>query len=73
MELPDGQGSVSPHKDLFFPVSHAEDLYYGPDLPVSAIGGLVGDEAQTFMVVTDVLFCFFFTIPSHCISYANRF
>ncbi|XP_064000506.1 cilia- and flagella-associated protein 43 [Pogoniulus pusillus] len=49
VELPDGQGSVSPHKDLFFPVSHTEDPYYGPDLPVSAIGGLVGDDAQTFM------------------------
>lgn len=53
MKLPDGQGSVSPCKDLFFPVSHSEDPYHGPDLPVSAIAGLVGDEAETFMVVTD--------------------
>ncbi|XP_067995516.1 cilia- and flagella-associated protein 43 isoform X1 [Melanerpes formicivorus] len=49
VKLPDVEGSVSPHKDLFFPVSHSEDSYYGPDLPVSAIAGLVGDEAQTFM------------------------
>ncbi|KAM6092199.1 cilia- and flagella-associated protein 43 isoform 2-T3 [Theristicus caerulescens] len=49
VKLPDGQGSVSPHTDLFFPVSHIEDPYHGPDLPVSAIAGLVGDEAETFM------------------------
>ncbi|XP_074731329.1 cilia- and flagella-associated protein 43 isoform X1 [Strix uralensis] len=49
VKLPDGQGTVSPHKDLFFPVSHSEDPYHGPDLPVSAIAGLVGEEAETFM------------------------
>ncbi|XP_009572136.1 PREDICTED: WD repeat-containing protein 96, partial [Fulmarus glacialis] len=49
VKLPDGQGSVSPHEDLFFPVSCSEDPYHGPDLPVSAIAGLVGDEAETFM------------------------
>ncbi|NXN32215.1 CFA43 protein, partial [Nycticryphes semicollaris] len=49
VKLHDGQGSVTPHTDLFFPVSHSEDSYYGPDLPVSAIAGLVGDEAETFM------------------------
>ncbi|KFP60462.1 WD repeat-containing protein 96, partial [Cariama cristata] len=41
VKLPDGQGSMSPHKDLFFPVSRCEDPYHGPDLPVSAIAGLV--------------------------------
>ncbi|KFO69527.1 WD repeat-containing protein 96, partial [Cuculus canorus] len=41
VELPDGQESLSPSKGLFFPVSHTEDQYYGPDLPVSAIAGLV--------------------------------
>ncbi|XP_009867672.1 PREDICTED: WD repeat-containing protein 96, partial [Apaloderma vittatum] len=49
VKLPDGRGSLSSHKDLFFPVSHSEDSYHGPDLPVSAIAGLVGDEAETFM------------------------
>ncbi|XP_064320171.1 cilia- and flagella-associated protein 43 [Phalacrocorax carbo] len=49
VKLPDRQGSVNLHKDLFFPVSRSEDSYYGPDLPVSAIAGLVGDEAETFM------------------------
>lgn len=59
MKLPDGQGSVSSRKDLFFPVSRSEDPYHGPDLPVSAIAGLVGDEAETFMVVTDFFpFCY---------------
>uniref|UniRef100_A0A8C0HNF2 Cilia- and flagella-associated protein 43 n=1 Tax=Buteo japonicus TaxID=224669 RepID=A0A8C0HNF2_9AVES len=65
VKLPDGQGSVSPRKDLFFPVSHGEDPYHGPDLPVSAIAGLVGDEAETFMVVTD-LFPFYLHPTAHC-------
>ncbi|XP_065528265.1 cilia- and flagella-associated protein 43 isoform X1 [Lathamus discolor] len=49
VELPDAQGSVSHHTDLFFPISYDEDPYYGPLLPVSAIAGLEGDEAETFM------------------------
>ncbi|XP_027753820.1 cilia- and flagella-associated protein 43 isoform X2 [Empidonax traillii] len=49
VELPDEQGSISPHEDLFFPVSRSDDPYHGPDLPVSAIAGLVGDEAETFV------------------------
>ncbi|XP_068253553.1 cilia- and flagella-associated protein 43 [Nyctibius grandis] len=49
VKLPDGHRSMSSQKDLFFPVSHREDPYHGPDLPVSAIAGLVGDEAETFM------------------------
>ncbi|GAB0192063.1 cilia- and flagella-associated protein 43 [Grus japonensis] len=40
VKLPDGQRSMRPHKDLFFPVSHSQDPYHGPDLPVSAIAGL---------------------------------
>ncbi|XP_071605436.1 cilia- and flagella-associated protein 43 isoform X1 [Heliangelus exortis] len=48
VKLPNGQDSTSPGEDLFFPVSHSEDQYYGPVLPVSAIAGLVGDEAETF-------------------------
>lgn len=53
LELPDDQGAVSPHEDLFFPSSRNDDPYYGPDLPVSAIAGLEGDEAETFVVVTE--------------------
>ncbi|RMC11416.1 hypothetical protein DUI87_11535 [Hirundo rustica rustica] len=50
VELPDNCGAVSPRKDLFFPPSRNDDPYYGPDLPVSAIAGLEGDEAETFVV-----------------------
>ncbi|KAF4791478.1 hypothetical protein TURU_131639 [Turdus rufiventris] len=50
LELPDDQGAMSPHEDLFFPSSRNDDPYYGPDLPVSAIAGLEGDEAETFVL-----------------------
>lgn len=53
MELPDDCGAVSPCEDLFFSPSRKDDPYHGPDLPVSAIGGLGGDEAETFVVVTE--------------------
>lgn len=72
MKLPDERGAVNPHEELFFPVSHSEDRYYGPDLPVSAIAGLVGDEAETFMVAIAFFFFFLSTIPSCCGVYANR-
>ncbi|CAN8216018.1 unnamed protein product, partial [Coccothraustes coccothraustes] len=49
VELPDEQGVMSPHEDLFFPPSRNDDPYYGPDLPISAIAGLEGDEAETFV------------------------
>ncbi|KAF2981189.1 hypothetical protein EK904_014540 [Melospiza melodia maxima] len=49
VKLPDEQGAMSPHEDLFFPPSRKDDPYYGPDLPISAIGGLEGDEAETFV------------------------
>ncbi|XP_066047799.1 cilia- and flagella-associated protein 43 [Chamaea fasciata] len=49
VELPDRYGAVSPCEDLFFPPSRNDDPYYGPDLPVSAIAGLKGDEAETFV------------------------
>uniref|UniRef100_G1NDS8 Cilia- and flagella-associated protein 43 n=1 Tax=Meleagris gallopavo TaxID=9103 RepID=G1NDS8_MELGA len=54
VKLPDGQGSLNHHKDLFFPYSCVEDPYHGPIMPVSAIAGLVGDEAETFMPRTDI-------------------
>ncbi|XP_059707908.1 cilia- and flagella-associated protein 43 isoform X1 [Haemorhous mexicanus] len=49
VELPDEQGAMSPHEDLFFPTSRNDDPYYGPDLPISAVAGLEGDEAETFV------------------------
>ncbi|XP_062436379.1 cilia- and flagella-associated protein 43 [Rhea pennata] len=49
VKLPDEEGSLSPCEDLFSPDSHSESPYYGPVMPISAIAGLVGDEAETFM------------------------
>ncbi|XP_014105575.1 PREDICTED: cilia- and flagella-associated protein 43 [Pseudopodoces humilis] len=49
VELPDDCGAVSPREELFFPPSRNDDPYYGPDLPVSAVAGLEGDEAETFV------------------------
>nr|XP_026655478.1 cilia- and flagella-associated protein 43 isoform X2 [Zonotrichia albicollis] len=49
VKLPDEQGVMSAQEDLFFPPSRKDDPYYGPDLPISAIGGLEGDEAETFV------------------------
>lgn len=60
MELPDEQGAMSPHEDLFFPPTREDDPYYGPDLPISAIAGLEGDEAETFVVVTDFFPFYYF-------------
>uniref|UniRef100_A0A8C5IQB4 Cilia- and flagella-associated protein 43 n=1 Tax=Junco hyemalis TaxID=40217 RepID=A0A8C5IQB4_JUNHY len=49
VKLPDEQGVMSAQEDLFFPPSRKDDPYYGPELPISAIGGLEGDEAETFV------------------------
>lgn len=65
VELPDAQGSVSHHTDLFFPISYDEDPYYGPLLPVSAIAGLEGDEAETFMVIIGFFFIFYYFKSLH--------
>ncbi|XP_068805797.1 cilia- and flagella-associated protein 43 isoform X2 [Struthio camelus] len=49
VKFPDEQGSLPPHEDFFSPDPHSENPYYGPVMPISAIAGLVGDEAETFM------------------------
>uniref|UniRef100_A0A669PYB1 Cilia- and flagella-associated protein 43 n=1 Tax=Phasianus colchicus TaxID=9054 RepID=A0A669PYB1_PHACC len=54
VKLPDRQGSLDHHEDLFFPYSCVEEPYHGPVMPVSAIAGLVGDEAETFVPRTDI-------------------
>ncbi|XP_035185713.1 cilia- and flagella-associated protein 43 isoform X2 [Oxyura jamaicensis] len=54
VKLPYRQGSPNLHEDLFFPDSGNEDPYHGPVMPVSAIAGLVGDEAETFMPRADI-------------------
>ncbi|KGL73711.1 WD repeat-containing protein 96, partial [Tinamus guttatus] len=41
VKIPDEEGSVTPHEDLFSPGSQSENPYYGPVLPISALAGLV--------------------------------
>lgn len=57
-------GSIFDEKDLIFPSSLPKDLIYGPVLPMSAIAGLVGKEAETFRVITCHLFLFTFPYPA---------
>lgn len=45
-------GSFFNETDMIFPHSLPKDLIYGPVLPLSAIAGLVGEEAETFRVIT---------------------
>ena len=45
-------GSFCNETDVVFPQSLPKDPIYGPVLPVSAIAGLVGEEAETFRVMT---------------------
>ncbi|KAM5321874.1 cilia- and flagella-associated protein 43 isoform 2-T2 [Glossophaga mutica] len=53
-KLPMEDGSFFDEKDLIFPNSLPKDLIYGPALPLSAIAGLVGEEAETFRPKDDV-------------------
>ncbi|EPQ15158.1 WD repeat-containing protein 96 [Myotis brandtii] len=48
VKLPLEDGSYFNEKDIIFPESLPKDLIYGPILPLSAIAGLVGEEAETF-------------------------
>lgn len=52
VKLPLEDGSVLNETDVLFPTSLQKDLIYGPVLPLSAIAGLVGEEAETFRVIT---------------------
>lgn len=54
-------GSFFNEKDVVFPDSLPKDLIYGPVLPLSAVAGLVGKEAETFRVITWYLFLFAFS------------
>ncbi|KAF6107961.1 cilia and flagella associated protein 43 [Phyllostomus discolor] len=53
-KLPTEDGSFFDEKDLIFPNSLPKDLMYGPVLPLSAIAGLVGEEAETFRPKDDL-------------------
>lgn len=47
-------GSYFNEKDVVFPESLPKDPIYGPVLPLSAIAGLVGEEAESFRPKDDV-------------------
>ncbi|XP_074855314.1 cilia- and flagella-associated protein 43 [Carettochelys insculpta] len=54
VRLPAEDGSVMCKQDVFVSHPNFQDLYYGPVLPVSAIAGLAGDEAETFKPKDDI-------------------
>lgn len=54
IKLPMDDGSIFDEKELIFPSSLPKDLIYGPVLPLSAIAGLVGKEAETFRPKDDL-------------------
>uniref|UniRef100_F7ESQ5 Cilia- and flagella-associated protein 43 n=1 Tax=Ornithorhynchus anatinus TaxID=9258 RepID=F7ESQ5_ORNAN len=48
VKLPAENGTFLVEKNGFFSGSEPRDSFYGPVLPVSAIAGLTGEEAETF-------------------------
>ncbi|XP_058399929.1 cilia- and flagella-associated protein 43 [Diceros bicornis minor] len=54
VKLPLEDGSFYNETDVIFPQSLPKDLIYGPVLPLSAIAGLVGEEAETFRPKDDL-------------------
>ncbi|XP_016009940.2 cilia- and flagella-associated protein 43 isoform X2 [Rousettus aegyptiacus] len=54
VKLPMEDGSFFNEKDVVFPDSLPKDLIYGPVLPLSAVAGLVGKEAETFRPKDDL-------------------
>ncbi|KAF4019231.1 hypothetical protein G4228_010542 [Cervus hanglu yarkandensis] len=54
VKLPLEDGSFFNETDVIFPQSLPKDPIYGPVLPVSAIAGLVGEEAETFRPKDDL-------------------
>lgn len=54
VKLPMEDGSFFNEKDTIFPESLPKDLIYGPILPLTAIAGLVGKEAETFKPKDDL-------------------
>jgi hypothetical protein len=51
VKLPVEDGSFFNETDVLFPTSLPKDPIYGPVMPLSAIAGLVGEEAETFRVI----------------------
>ncbi|XP_034352806.1 cilia- and flagella-associated protein 43 isoform X1 [Arvicanthis niloticus] len=54
VKLPLEDGTFLNETDVLFPTSLQKDLIYGPILPLSAIAGLVGEEAETFRPKDDI-------------------
>ncbi|XP_075389575.1 cilia- and flagella-associated protein 43 [Tenrec ecaudatus] len=54
VKLPTEDGAILIEKDIIFSHSKPKDLIYGPVLPISAIAGLVGEEAETFRPKDDL-------------------
>nr|XP_020017388.1 cilia- and flagella-associated protein 43 [Castor canadensis] len=54
VKLPVEDGSFFNETDVLFPTSLPKDPIYGPVMPLSAIAGLVGEEAETFRPKDDL-------------------
>ncbi|XP_006831543.1 PREDICTED: WD repeat-containing protein 96 [Chrysochloris asiatica] len=54
VKLPTEDGSLLNETDIIFSNSKLKDSIYGPVFPVSAIAGLVGEEAETFRPKDDL-------------------
>ncbi|XP_048192304.1 cilia- and flagella-associated protein 43 [Perognathus longimembris pacificus] len=54
VKLPLEDGTFFNETDILFPSSLPKDPIYGPVLPLAAIAGLVGEEAETFRPKDDV-------------------
>ncbi|XP_033617136.1 cilia- and flagella-associated protein 43 [Fukomys damarensis] len=54
VKLPLEDGSPFNEADVLFPESLPKDPIYGPVLPLSAVAGLVGEEAETFRPKDDL-------------------
>ncbi|XP_037660766.1 cilia- and flagella-associated protein 43 isoform X2 [Choloepus didactylus] len=54
VKLPAEDGTLSDEPDTIFSHSSLKDPIYGPVLPLSAIAGLVGEEAETFRPKDDL-------------------
>ncbi|XP_069850036.1 cilia- and flagella-associated protein 43 isoform X2 [Dipodomys merriami] len=54
VKLPQEDGTFFNETDILFPSTLLKDPIYGPVMPLSAIAGLVGEEAETFRPKDDV-------------------
>ncbi|XP_006526595.1 cilia- and flagella-associated protein 43 isoform X2 [Mus musculus] len=54
VKLPLEDATFLNEPDMLFPTTLPKDLIYGPVLPLSAIAGLVGEEAETFRPKDDI-------------------